>query len=36
MRIAINCRSILSRTRTGVGRYTLQLIEHLKNIDQTN
>jgi glycosyltransferase involved in cell wall biosynthesis len=36
MRIAINCRSILSRNRTGVGRYTWQLIEHLKKIDSTN
>jgi glycosyltransferase involved in cell wall biosynthesis len=36
MRIAINCRSILTRKRTGVGRYTWQLIEHLKKIDEDN
>jgi len=36
MRIAINCRSILSRKRTGVGRYTWHLVDQLKAIDQTN
>ncbi len=34
MRVAINCRSILGQKRTGVGRYTWALIEHLKKADQ--
>ncbi len=36
MRIAINCRSILTRKPTGIGRYTFELIQYLKRIDQTN
>jgi glycosyltransferase involved in cell wall biosynthesis len=36
MRIAINCRSMLSRKRTGVGRYTSKLIEYLQKVDQSN
>ena len=36
MRIAINCRSILLNQRTGIGRYTYHLLDHLGKIDQTN
>lgn len=36
MRIAINCRSILTRKPTGIGRYTSELIQYLKKIDQKN
>lgn len=33
MRIAINCRSIMLKNRTGIGRYTYHLIEHLGKVD---
>jgi len=33
MRIAINCRSILLSSRTGIGRYTYHLIDALGKID---
>ena len=36
MRIAINCRSILARKLTGIGRYTHDLIDYLKKIDHVN
>src|SRR5690349_13938286 len=36
MRVAINCRSILARKLTGIGRYTYDLIDYLKKIDQVN
>jgi glycosyltransferase involved in cell wall biosynthesis len=34
MRIAINCRSILLSNRTGIGRYTWHLLDHLGKIDR--
>jgi glycosyltransferase involved in cell wall biosynthesis len=36
MRVAINCRSILKKTSTGVGRYTFHLVQSLATIDQKN
>jgi len=36
MRIAINCRSILLSQRTGIGRYTYNLLDNLGKIDHTN
>ena len=36
MRVAINCRSILLSQRTGIGRYTYHLLDHLGKIDHTN
>jgi glycosyltransferase involved in cell wall biosynthesis len=36
MRIAINARSILLSNRTGIGRYTYHLIDHLGQIDSRN
>ena len=36
MRIAINCRSILTRKPTGIGRYAFELIQNLKKIDEKN
>src|SRR5579863_9479820 len=36
MRIAINCRSILLTQRTGIGRYTYNLLDALGKTDHTN
>ncbi|MDE2222200.1 MAG: glycosyltransferase family 4 protein [Candidatus Omnitrophica bacterium] len=36
MRIAINCRSVLMARRTGIGRYTYNLLESLGKIDKAN
>ena len=36
MRIAINCRSILLSQRTGIGRYTYDLLDGLGQIDESN
>lgn len=36
IRIAINCRSILSPQRTGIGRYTYHLLDNLGKIDHSN
>ena len=36
MQIAINARSILLSKRTGIGRYTYHLLDHLGKIDQGN
>lgn len=36
MRIAISCRSILLKSRTGIGRYTYHLIDSLGKIDPYN
>lgn len=36
MRVAINCRSCLTRTYTGIGRYTANLLKGLSQIDSGN
>ncbi len=36
MRIVINCRSILLKNRTGIGRYTYHLLDQLGAIDPKN
>ncbi len=36
MRIAINCRSFLNRNYTGIGRYALNLVQSLGEIDPEN
>ena len=36
MRIVVNCRSILLSNRTGIGRYTYNLLDQLGTIDTTN
>ncbi len=36
MRVTINCRSILRKQRTGIGRYTYHLVKSLGEIDQNN
>jgi glycosyltransferase involved in cell wall biosynthesis len=36
MRVIINCRSILLDQRTGIGRYTYNLVENLGKIDHVN
>ncbi len=36
MRISINCISILSSHRTGIGRYTYHLLDSLGRLDQSN
>jgi len=36
MRIAINCRSILLPQRTGIGRYTYQLLDSLGELDRAD
>jgi len=36
MKVAINCRSILKRKYTGIGRYTYNLIKSLSEIDDRN
>ena len=33
MRIAVNCRSIMSAQRTGIGRYTYHLLNQLGKLD---
>ncbi len=36
MRIAINCRSFLKKNVTGIGRYALNLVQSLSEIDRDN
>ncbi len=36
MRIAINCRSFLNKSYTGIGRYTYELVKSLSHIDHAN
>lgn len=36
MRIAINCRSFLKKTPTGIGRYAYHLVNSLSEIDRSN